>query len=347
MDVSKIKAYLTQIGERFKVPLNTGSQLLAQDNGRFTTLPTIVELGIVESTTELEAQKGQSESFASVFGRWDRISRNDDPTAGDAVNPDELETWVYHEDTDTIECTKNTSTFVGFVSPDAYDDFIMEVEVNSAGDDDDFIGVIAAYALDSDGVSHVLSVMRGLNNIAPMAIYKDRGSFSGNAWQLPVYEGLTWADGTVADGSAAANAYGGWDTITVPYKIKITRKGDILTIETSNTGETTYFDPAKTVIDLSSVSELEVFRGPQRFGYCCLSQEKSTWNVLQRPGAKKPIYDLPNQQLWTFEDGNWVSEDATVAQAVAQGVLVPEWMHFNPQTGSYFFMEPGNALVKV
>lgn len=348
MDLTGIKTFTDKVASILKLPVNTENQLLSQKDGVFTATPTVIEMGIVETDPELEAQKGQNETFTAVFDRWKRISRSQG-TPGDKSHLDELETWQYNVDSDTIECTKNTSSLVGFVSPDSYEDYVLEVEVNSAAADDDYIGVIIAYATDNAGETHVLTAMRQLNSSAPLTIEKNRGTHGANTgpWFLNVYNGLQWADGAEATQSIESGIHGGWSTIDIPYKIKITREGDVITVETTNTGETTYFEPAKTVIDLTNEAELEVFRGAQRFGYCCLSQPQSTWLVLQRPGTMEPIYDIPNQRLWRYINDVWQSEPATVTQAVDVDILTRNWLHYNPQTDVFYYLEPGDNLVKV
>lgn len=228
-----------------------------------------------------------TETFESVFNRWKRISRTSstDNETGDIYSDKaiaaELNTWSLDAPNNALRNTTNSSSLIGMISPEKFNDFVLEVELSSTSSDDDSIGLCIAYAVDSAGKSHTLTALRVLNGTAPLMIEKD--SHVNRSWTKAVYGGLKWADGTIATAHRPGNIGEGWNKFPNGCRLKITRKDDIITVETSQMGETAYLASAKTVIDLSADPELEVFRGAQAFGYMASSQANSTWKVIRRP----------------------------------------------------------------
>lgn len=349
---TSLASFTQAFKHKLTLPVNRKHELLVMENGEFSGRPAVIPVGIVETQEELDLQKGVTESFAKVFSDWQRISREGggsnetgDPYSDQAIAA-ELETWSYDGANDGIVCTLNTVSYVGFISPQRYDDFILEVEVSSVSGDDDVIGLCIAHAVDNNGNSHTLEVVRRWHGRAPMVISKD---FRVNTQTIEeITNGLTWSDGVVADGTTVGNGEkAGWSSLNQPIKLKVTRRGDILTIETTQPNSSSYYAPAKTVIDLSADSRLEVFRGPQRFGYICQSQPNSTWNVLQRPGNRIPIVDLRDYTLWLFDDGNWTSTPSDINDLVDRGILAKSWLHINPTTGKVYYHNGTNALAGI
>jgi len=340
----KFTTFVQELRNKLVIPANAKDQMLTRDAGVFTATPVSRPVGFVETDAELTTQKGQEESFQDIFDSWLRISRSDGYS--DESVPAELDAWEYDSGNDQVVCTQNTSSMVGFISPKQFDEYILEATLNSSSSDDDFIGLCIAYATDDSGDTHTLTVFRALNGDAPMRVLKDYSTeFEYSVAE--VFSGLEWSGGRVASGSLGGTNDQGWDLMPNGCLLKVTREGDIVTIETSQMNETSYYDPATTVIDLSADPELDVFRGAHPFGYICRSQPQSTWTVHQRPGARAPIVDLRNYDLHTFQDGAWVQEASTPADLVTRGVLTGNWMHHNPTTDRFYFMDDQNTVTRI
>lgn len=348
MYTTALTTFFERVKARFELPLNKGNHLLGQRDGKLHPVPSVVEIGIIESDTELEIQKGAGESFGTVFNQWLRIARASGKVADDWSNgaiPSELDEWTYSDVNNSITCTVNSASLVGFISPSYFDQYTLEAKLTSGSADDDYIGFCIAFATDDQGRDHTLTVTRQLNGPAPMSIIKD--------WKVSeyvvehVFDGLKWQDGTVASGSLGGTNDQGWNKIPNGIRLKVTRDGDIITIETSQANESAYFEPAKTVIDLSADPELEVFRGPQRWGYVCHSQPGSTWEVLERPGESGVIFDRRNGDLWQINGSTWLSSPYSVQEAIDDGVMVENWMHFNTITGKCYYVQPGPVLTRL
>lgn len=337
--------YMDAIKGAFRSPFNAQGNMLAYRNGEFTGFPTIKKIGFVETTEEMNFQQSQRESFATVFDNWQRISRagglNDD------ANTSELTAWTYNATTDQIVCQINSATLIGFISDQRYNNYVLEVVVDSTSGDDDYIGVCLAHTTLENGDSHILTAMRAGQGRAPLVIDKNYNGFGTSAYEFArVYSGLQWPDGTVATAPIANGTLGGWSALPSGHKLKVTREDDIITIETTlNDGS--YHGPAKTVIDLSADPELEIFRGSQRYGYVCQSQPNSTWSVLERSGDRLPIVDVRDNSWYEYENGTWVQKGSGLDTLVVNGVLQPNWLHFNNITGRAYFLEGNHTLTRI
>jgi hypothetical protein len=248
------------------------------------------------------------ETFATVAARWQRIARSSSNAINAGLNrysdvaiPAELLAWSINPAANSVANTTNSSGMVGFVSPEKFDNYVLESILKSTNSDNDFIGLCIAHAMDDLGQTHTLTVMRALNGAAPMMITKDfmvditdwnsiqtpPGTTTTSKYNRNVRNGLKWANGVEAVAPSGASGLPGWLSQPQGCRLKVTRAGDFVTIETSQLGESAYFAPATTVIDLSADPALWVFRGAQSFGYVAQSQALSTWEVLQRPGDLK------------------------------------------------------------
>jgi hypothetical protein len=344
-----IANFTTEVKDRLTVPVNQKNNLLVTTaDGKFSGRSAFMQSSIVENDSELATQKGATESFQSVFKWWKRISRGG-LTYTDTFNPAELDSWTYDSGTDSISCAVNSASVVGFVSPEKYEDYVFEAQLSSNNGDDDFVGLIIAYALDpTDGTTHTLSVMRGGNGRAPMIIDKDYNGFDTGRYNVAqVLGGLTWMNGVVATGPAANNGNGGWSLQPLGCRVKVTREKDIITVETSQVGSSVYVPAAKVIIDLSADPELTVFRGPQSFGYSAMSQQNATWKVFQRPDNRLPIVDVRDWSKWTYAAGTWTKFTGTKASLIASDLLVPEWTHQNTTTGKFFYMDSTTKLYRL
>jgi len=341
--VTSLVGYFNTVKGVFRSPFNAVGQMLSNDGERFVGVPTIKKVGFIETDEEMNFQKSQKESFQTVFDSWQRISRSG--SMSDSANTSELTAWSYNSSADQIVCQINSTTLVGFISDQRYNNYVLEVLLRSTSADDDYIGVCLAHAEDENGNTHTLTAIRAGTGRAPMIIEYNR-QVTGFKEIANVYSGLQWFDGTVATGPIGNGTKVGWSSIPNGQKLRITREDDLITVETTlNNGN--YHDPAKTVIDLTADPDLAVFRGPQRYGYVCHSQPNSTWRVLQRTGDRLPIVDVRSNEYYVYENGSWVNKGSGLPTLVNAGVLQPNWLHFNPITGRSYVLEGNHTLTRI
>lgn len=328
------------------VPSNTMNKVLVTDPaGKYQAHGIFKKGSIIETDSELAIQKGLVENFGDIFNYWTRISRGG-ASYSDAYLPSELNGWQYNASTDRIACTINSAWLVGFISPDKFDSYVLDVQLSSTANDDDFIGVIIAHARDPvTGNTHTLAAMRGANGSPPITVYKDYVLTAPRPYMKAYkWDGLNFPDGTVA---TPGKLGGNWNIAPLGCRLRVTRKGDIITVETGQFGTTTLFDPAKIEFDLSTDPQLEVFRGPQSYGYCAQSQQWSTYAVTERPTLRYPIIDIRDWTTWTYNDGTWVSQPNTKDALIAQGLLKVDWMHQNETSGKFFYLDPLKQLYRL
>lgn len=343
MDVlDSVVAFTQRLKARLALPVNTEGHMLAVRNGQFKPTSTLIEAGLIDSDEELGLMQEYRESFEVVFNQWQRFSRSAGHGYGTTANPSEMQAWSYLPATDQLSCTINSATYIGFVSNKRYSRYTLETRLRSNNGDDDWIGLCAAVAVDAQGRTHTLDVLRALNGQAPMIVAKNYSAV--NETLHLVMEGLKWSDGTVATGSIPGNVRPGWNSFPNGILLKITREDDIITIETSQLDETEYFEPAKTVLDLSQDPRLSVFRGAQAYGYSCRSQANSTWDVLQRSGDRIPVVDIRTFKRYEFVGNQWVVTQTSMAELIASGELVREWLHYNAVTGRYHYLTATDEL---
>jgi len=343
--VDTVVEFTQKLKNTLTLPLNTKHHLLATRNGKFHPAPAVIPAGIVESDEELGVMQGYKESFEVVFNQWQRFSRSSANPGATNANPGEMQAWNYLSATDQLICTINSTTYIGFISNKRYSRYTLETRLRSNNGDDDWIGLCAAVAVDSSGNTHTLDVLRALNGTAPLIVAKNY--MAATEYLAQVYSGLKWSDGTVATGSIPGNQRPGWNSIPNGILLKVTREDDIITVETSQYNESTYYEPAKTVIDLSADPKLAIFRGGRAYGYACRSQMNSTWDVLQRSGDRLPIIDVRTFTRYEYENGAWAATPGTLADLLSSGALKEDWLHYNSVTGKYHYVDPINGVQSI
>lgn len=340
---ASVNNFIQSIRSKLSLPINRSGEVLSRGLGVWDTVPTVSIIALAHNDVEVDEQKGITESFANVFNNWQRFSRlSNQPGVDDAI-PSELDQWTYDAANNRVICTVNSTSLVGFISPYKYDQYVFEAALSSTNSDDNHIGLCIAHARDPQtGDTHILTAIRSLTGNAPLSIIKNPGnqSLGGTVIEL-VRNGLQWGDGTEAVGPIANSAKPGWSTLGGSILLKVERNGDIVTISTSQLTSGTYFEPATTVIDLSADPELEVFRGPQRYGYVCSSQQNSTWETLQRPGSAVPVVDTRDWTHWKFESGGWVAYPDTYSGVVDEYKADKSGVVVNPHTGVFYI--PGST----
>lgn len=226
---------------------------------------------------------GKGASWQEILNSWTRFSRKGD-TLTTTYDTSEMDAWQFNVDTNSVECTINSTTYIGFISPDSYQNYVFEARVSSRNGDDDYIGIVLAYARDENGQVHTLEAMRRFNTSGQFRVHKNF-ALGALGKELHRYQGvLKWPDGSVGSKPTSSNDPNhGWDDVPNGVRIKATRVGDVITVETTQTNTGDYVPDAKVVIDLNDDPDLHVFRGAQQIGFGCLSQSLSTWDVLQFP----------------------------------------------------------------
>lgn len=217
--------------------------------------------------------------FSDVFNTWHRFSHGAANWTQPSL-PSELNAWAYDPAVDTVKCTVNSASYIGFVSDKEVGDFTFDVEVGlpmtSVDGDNDAITLVIAFKT-VDGKEHTLNVVRGgsieghLKTTTLFGVYYD--------YILPDQKTVK-----VVDTGEAPHAWRGYYA-----RMRVVRKGDEFTVlstpaDTRTWGTATDADFIHRIdFTLNDLPELAKFKGLNRFGYGSLSQTDSTYRAYVRP----------------------------------------------------------------
>lgn len=305
---------------------------------------------VCETPEELATAQGQNESFASIFNNWKRISLQGNNPVQPAI-PAELLTWQL-DPGDILRNNTNSSTLIGFISPEAYGDYVFEAVIKSTGNDDDWIGLAAAYT-EVDGIGHTLTLLRSVGGGSLMGVAYDL--YGPNTAQRILFAngplGLKWADGVVDNTRRVGgpeggvnNYYGSWAICPLGCRVRVTRANDVLTFETSDIrkveGDSDAFvESAKTIVDLNSDPRLAIFKGAAQIGYVCASQPFSTWETIQRPQTRRDIIDNLNKVVWRWNGTAWINAGSIASVNIEKNVT-----YFSPVNSRMYYCESNGTM---
>ena len=277
---------------------------------------------------------------------------------------DSIKSWHYDSVSGEI---KNTATSFGKKAlnllllpqylPAFNSDFTFEVEITcDATTADDFAAGICFAHADAGQVTDAFYAIRtpgGL--IAPSDanaypgknFYKlltvGRNLFEGNAQDLgSTSAGLNWGDG-VADSNRASTPYApaSWSTLGV-MRLKATKTGTTLVIETTNFGSTTYVEDAKVTIDLTQYGDTLISGGQAiRVGLCLFNQPQVNFKLLSYPGQFQPYVEL-GATTSDAPQPHYYNGSAWATGVDAETIIFPGRLYYSTVNGKlYYAMRDG------
>lgn len=255
--------------------------------------------------------------FADVFNSWKRFSHHA-ANWNQPANATELNAWAYDAVTDTVKCTVNSATYIGFVSDREIGDFNFDVEVglplSSTDGDNDSITLVIAFKT-KDGKEHNLSVVRSgsienhLKVTTLFGVYYD--------YQLPDQKPV----GVVNTGEANFVWKGHY------ARLRVTRRGEHFVVESTPATQSSWAAAVdadfvhKIEFSLSDMPELAVFKGLNRFGYGALSQTHSTYRAFVRPDVDDRAHYATMGAV--LKELYWQQNIAVITGTVRDGGVVP------------------------
>ena len=290
---------------------------------------TVVVGNFVESAAELSAaQANLIANTSAIFSTWLRFSH--DASSNQPAYPSETTSWNYDPATDLISSTINSNSYIGFVSPDKYSNYTLEVRVSSTGADDDNIGVICGWYVDSNGREYTLSALR------------DTGGTNAG-WQI-VYNYARSDSKVIADGNTSVIRGGGWGGYgTTGSIIKVVRNGNILEFETTQLGSSTYDPLTRLTVDLTSDPVLMKFAGASNYGYSAYSQEGASFRTLTFSTVQNSIFNAITGNAYVFSGNAWVLHPTTtIFNTIGIGRILT-----NVTTKKTWFVESATSIVKL
>lgn len=316
-------------------------------------------LGVITTDAEATTMQNVTESMGDVFNSWKKISRGDwsDGTnralaaLGDTAIQSDLDGFSYNATTGKIVNSADTHSLVGFISPYAYDNYVLDVILRSDSTwQNDPIGLIVGYVQDLDGTTHALSIMR---NVWPCYSGADKAitvmvdyNTVGQVYIKGSSAGLYWVDGSDANGPMTVTsgmwAVKPWSLAPNGCRLKVTRAGDTFTVETTEYDSTAFVAAAKFTFTLNDDPSLARFKGPTRYGYAAISQDNVVWDVQTRPGARQAIVDIRNKQVQEWNGTAWVINATGWASYIK-----PNRFYYNRTTKKLFYADNESTLLTI
>ena len=307
---------VTKLGD-FRELVNHRNSLTAHGIGNNTK----ASIGLSQVANKAPAFTLKTSAFSDVFNSWIRFSHLTSSWTQPS-SASEAYAWIYDTATDSIKCTQNTTTYVGFVSPTKIADYEFDTVVglpsSSADGDNDVLAIVIGY-VEISGVQHTLSVLR-TNNI-------DKGPAMAFETQLGVYYDYQLPDQkTVVKVDTSAS-----ETPTIwrgKYsRIFVKRVGDTFTVKATKIDANTW----ATVTDsdyiftmtftLDDLPELVIFKGPTQYGYGAYSQVDAQFINYLRPDLDgRNFYATTTEVL---KAAYWQQNAVIQSGKIAHGATLP------------------------
>ena len=315
---------------------NSGEVLF--HNGSSVFSQSILNEGmIVLNDTDLNKCKNNAPSFQEVFNTWNKFSHLN---GVDNAKPTEMTAWTYSADNDTIVQPLNTESYCGFISPKSYSSYDITVRLYSDSADDDVIGLVAAYGVDSDGKEHTLSFLRTPWNNS--GTYKwvcklDHCTYDIGA---TTYNQKILVDktSTITIPSGSSSAWGS-TTIGTGTVVNMTRNNNIITGTCSQFNSSNLDNNTKITINLDELSStypiLSIFKGSASWGYSTFSQPNSMYENISVTDPDGYIFDVKNNQVLQYNNTSksWTAiSGITPIESIGAGRF-----SYNKVTGKLYF----------
>lgn len=207
-------------------------------------------------------------------------------------------------------------------SPKASTNYRFEVEISSTSTEANGAGVLAA-VVNVGNRPHAISLVRTPGGLAvqanagglkfklkQVALHVDQG----DEINLGSTHGLlAWGDTGAPDENRDPTTYtgDGWDAAGT-VRIRVTRTGNVLELETTDFGSATYLAGEKVTIDLANTAGLADFVDrPSFWGVISVRQPKTTFRFLQRPSRYRDYVrvghpdDNGRQRFYRFNGTGW------------------------------------------
>lgn len=279
----------------------------------------VVEALIYEDQSQLDFEliNRKPQTPLSIFNSWGRFDGenyydNKDTASGNAA------AWLYNTTTGAVEMPSNVEPTNGFVSNLLYDNYEFEATVTSANNDDDSIGLVAAFTREN-GVNYYICIVACMGGFSPQPA-------GGIGIYFNYIRSASWYalyNGTIATSPSPD----GWSGKTV--KLKIKREGDTIKFWNSATNSNTLTVDPQFVLDLNSDPNLARFKGKKKYGYMTLSQPYGSYkNISFIGGLENLLINANTREVYKYSDVSqgWELTNINIVTKYGSGVLI-----YNPE----------------
>lgn len=234
------------------------------------------------------------------------------PFTADDITGTTTQVWKYGYASwvgaNAIYTTANYSSVIGFVSPDMFDQYTIDVKLGSNNSDDDYIGLVLGFYKDPDtNFEYTLTTWVNTVTVGGVLRYAITYNFGQNPTTQDTYNPIYSASSyqVIVDGTSklTAPSGGGWASNS-PVRMHVVRNGDYIQVKVSQYGSTTIDDNTLLEIDMKDYPVLQKFRGPSRWGVMASSQENSAFYDLYFSGFGNYIFYNKGTYHDTYEYDN-------------------------------------------
>lgn len=276
-------------------------------------------------------------SPSDIFAKWGRFAANEWYPSG--IPPQgEATAWRFVAAENRIECTLNTTKYVGFVSQSTTQKYEFEAVLKSTSTDDDHIGLVAAFM--NDGTN-----CYGLHFVRTCQVT--------NNWNLILQEGEKFTrlvagskDSLKGHDNAEPHKLKGWQTAS-PTKIRIVRNGDEIRAQTSPFGSTVLDPTSEIVFNIRNNARTKNLVGLQSYGYMASSQDKASFVDVKISGEFEDnnLYDLENNARYYYDVATkqWMKQDG---YAFVDHVAADRYFQ-NPATQVLYYVDKNKKLKRL
>lgn len=321
-----------------------GNEAIGQVIVNITQLPGI-EAYIYDTIEEALSHQDSFEppTSSQIYNSWARFS-NETFFASDQTPTGEAAAWQYNNTFNRVETTANTASCVGFVSPNSYDNFVLDTTLSSTDSDDDFIGVIIAF-------KRINNVNQRLIAIRHSGDPSDWGAGFPN-WAIVLNLGGTHG-GAQTTGTVIAN---GAKTILNPpaaswsnsgsTKVRVVRNSNIIRCYCSAFGSSSLEPTSEIEINLNNFPTLAWALDPCSYGFAAMSQPAATFTNINITGVldQTRVYSIEGNKSYEYNEiDGWVELSNTT---IADELEYPRQV-VNPVTKSVYQINYDKSITKV
>jgi hypothetical protein len=294
----------------------------------------LYKANIIETDQELQDAKFTLIDPSSIYNTWYRFSH--DKTENQPAIATETTGWSYDSINKKIVCQTNSHSYIGFISPEKYDSYNLEVTLASSADDNDAVGVVIAFTKDSLGREYTLSVVR-------IRGFESHVLLGNVASQYGIVYNYGRSDQKLISSFVmSTDSVGDWSQIPKGVRLNIVREGYKITTYTSQMNSTTIDPDSKIELDLDSNELLTKFKVPCEYGYSCLSQMYSTFSDITFNKDTKYIYDSRVNQTWIGKVAGTWNLDPTRKASIEIGIGK---FVFNETTKKLFYINDVDDII--
>lgn len=320
---------------------------LVDKNGIFSRKTGLVSVSI-EMLSEVKAIAGTTSeiqeltktytppTLADIFKTWGRFNNANYFPSG-TTPTGEAAAWEMIS-SNQFRCTVNSSTLTGFISPEVFSNYEHTATFSSTAGDDDVIGLIIAFERIGSS-NYTLMACRESGGITS---YTSAKGFSlvlvvNNTFTpIKVASGTNCWVGSAISGVSRAN----WNTSS-PTRVYVKRAGDIITVK-SSPFKSVDIDAGETItIDINDYPSLAWVSGEHSYGYCCYSQQYSSFTDVEFRGSTEVdtdrLYDILAGNVYEYVNGTW-----SVTGKIWDVLGYPRYLT-DSRTGTRYLIENGSV----